>query len=256
MSYRTEVAKTTRLPRALSRLDIDAAAAATAVGFPREVGGLTGAEGLVTCVAYYGEPLEEDDPALEPLTAALEALAAEPRPLPTRVDNATVIPSPGLVLDLGQGDQRYGTLYCQTVNQLSDYRVKADIETLTLGLDLIERLRPVRFRYLNGRREHMGFLAQDVRAALLESDPEGDYAVWCSTPVTDAERAGLPAGMDRVESLRPDQLIAPLVLTCQQLADAVADLTGAVKKQGAQLEWAAETIAAIQKAIRERPPAI
>ena len=102
----------------------------------------------------------------------------------------------------------------------------------------------------------MGFLAQDVRAALLETDPEGDYAVWCSTPVASAERAGLPAGMAAVESLRPDQLIAPLVRACQQLADAVADLGDVVKRQGAQLEWAAETIAAIQKAIRERPPAL
>lgn len=253
MSYRAEVAKTTRLPRALSRHDIDAAAAAAVVGFPREVGGLAGAEGLVTCVAYYGEPLEEDDPALEPLTVALEALAAEPRPTPVRVENAHVQPSPGRALDLGSGTHRYDTLYAQTLNLLSDYRLKADIETLTMGLDLIERLRPVRFRYIDGKREHMGFLAQDVRAALLETDPEGDYAVWCSTPVTSTEGTGLPAGLDAVESLRPDQLIAPLVRCCQQLADAVADLTDAVKKQGTQLDWAAETIAAIQKAIRERP---
>lgn len=207
---------------------------------------------IVWVIHYTGDELSAEELAVW----EAEAAAIPQPPAPTRIDTATVIPSPGLVLDLGQGDQRYGTLYCQTVNQLSDYRVKADIETLTMGLDLIERLRPVRFRYIDGKREHMGFLAQDVRAALLETDPEGDYAVWCSTPVASATRSGLPAGMDSVESLRPDQLIAPLVRTCQQLADAVADLSDAVKKQGAQLEWAAETIAAIQKAIRERPPAV
>lgn len=230
------------------------AAAGAAVEFPRTLYGSSLGDTLV--VGYEGEPLPDDDPAWAALLAELVRRADLPPPIPTRVDNATVIPSPGLVLDLGRGDQRYGTLYCQTVNQVSDYRLKADIETLTMGLDLIERLRPVRFRYIDGKREHMGFLAQDVRAALLETDPEGDYAVWCSTPVTSTEGTGLPAGLDAVESLRPDQLIAPLVRSCQQLADAVADLSDAVKKQGMQLEWAAETIAAIQKAIRERPPAI
>lgn len=209
-----------------------------------------GASGGDLVYFYDGDELTGEQ------AAALEAAAGALQPAPpVRYDVTTVVPSPGLVLDLGTGDQRYGTLYCQTVNQLSDYRLKADIETLTLGLDFVERLRPVRFRYLNGKREHMGFLAQDVRTALLETDPDGDYAVWCSTPVT-GTATGLPAHIDRVESLRPDQLIAPLVRACQQLSDAVADLSDTVKKQGAQLEWAAETIAAIQKAIRERPPAV
>ncbi len=246
----------TLLPEPLERHEIDAAGAGVTVGFPRQVYGLCGAAGVETRVVYEGEPLEDGDPAFAPLLAELQRLAAIPPPTPVRIENAHVQPSPGRALDLGSGTHRYDTLYAQTLNLLSDYRLKADIETLTMGLDLIERLRPVRFRYIDGKREHMGFLAQDVRAALLETDPEGDYAVWCSTPVASTEGTGLPAGMDAVESLRPDQLIAPLVRTCQQLADAVADLSDAVKKQGAQLEWAAETIAAIQKAIRERPPAI
>lgn len=223
--------------------------------FGRQIVTVSGAgrgERLVWIVAYFGEDISEEERA----TWLAEAAAIPPPPTPVRIENAHVQPSPGRALDLGSGTHRYDTLYAQTLNLLSDYRLKADIETLTMGLDLIERLRPVRFRYIDGKREHMGFLAQDVRAALLETDPEGDYAVWCSTPVASTEGTGLPAGIDAVESLRPDQLIAPLVRTCQQLADAVADLSDAVKKQGAQLEWAAETIAAIQKAIRERPPAI
>lgn len=205
--------------------------------------------GLV--VYYDGDALAPEQ--ISALEATCAAAAANPPPIPTRVVGSHTQPSPGLELDLGNGTYRYDTLYAQTINLLSDYRMKTDVETLTMGLDFIERLRPVRFRYTSGKREHMGFIAQDVRAALLETDPDGDYAVWCSTPVASTEGTGLPVGMDTVESLRPDQLIAPLVRTCQQLADAVADLTDAVKKQGTQLDWAAETIAAIQKAIRERP---
>lgn len=248
------MARLVALPGPLAR-NIDAAesaAIATAAGFPRTADGACCNAG-VWQLAYVGDELAPDSPELAAFYAALAAAADLPPPPPVVSIDANLVPSPGLSYDIGSGSQRFDTIYVSTVNQLSDYRVKADVETLTLGLELIERLRPVTFRYIDGKREHMGFLAQDVRAALLEADPGSDYAVWCSTPVPPGERTGLPAGMDTVESLRPDQLIAPLVRTCQQLADAVADLTDAVKKQGTQLEWAAETIAAIQKAIRERP---
>lgn len=204
-------------------------------------------------LTYYFEAEPMSDEQAGALRAAAESLGVESR---TQLDTATSVPTPGLTIDLGTGVHRYGTLYCQTINLVSDRRLKTEVEGLTLGLDLLERLRPVSFRYLGGRREHMGFIAQDVREALLAADAEGDYALWCSTPVDSTEGTGLAPGMDTVESIRPDQLIPVLVRACQQLSDAVADLGDAVKKQGMQLEWAAETIAAIQKAIRERPPAV
>lgn len=150
------------------------AALFAAAGIPQLYVGSGVADGGLV-VYYDGDALTPEQ--VGALEAACTAAAAFPPPIPVRVENAHVQPSPGRALDLGSGTHRYDTLYAQTLNLLSDYRLKADIETLTMGLDLIERLRPVRFRYIDGKREHMGFIAQDVRAALLETDPDGDYAV-------------------------------------------------------------------------------
>lgn len=198
---------------------VDAAAAARACGFPREVYGLCGPGAAPDLVVYEGESLAAGAPELAALEAALHEAAAAPAPIPTRVESATVIPSPGVALDLGAGDQRYDTLYCLTVNQASDARLKRDVADLpaALGMPLARALRPVTFRYVGGARAHLGFVAQEVRAALAAAAPGADYAVWCSTPVADPAAAGLPAGLGEVESLRPDQLIAVLAAAVREL---------------------------------------
>lgn len=212
-----------------------------------------GACGADIIYFYEGEQLTAEQEAALQLAAAQLAPAT-----PVRYETSDVIPSPGLVLDLGTGDQRYGTLYCETVNQLSDARLKENIETLHLGRAFVDLLRPVTFRYRGKKRTHMGFIAQEVRDALGEDAPA--YALWCETPVT-GPATGLPEGLDTVQSLRPDQLIAVLTRCCQEQDDLICDLQAkladaeeTLERHSNDIAYCYDTIAAIQKAIRERPP--
>jgi len=239
------------------------AALFAAAGIPQTC---VGAGGVADGVLFYYDGDEMTPEQVTALEAASANAAALSPPIPTRIDNATVIPSPGLVLDLGAGAQRYGTLYCETVNQLSDVNLKEDVETLQLGRSFVDQLRPVSFRYRGKKRTHLGFIAQEVRDAL--GDDAAAFALWCETPVDGAARTGLPPGLDSVQSLRPDQLIAVLTRCCQEQDDLICDLQSklgdAEEKIEALLEqsgrhtsdisYCYETIAAIQKAIRERPP--
>lgn len=200
--------------------------------------------------------------------AALQAAAAALPPITeaARVVVATIIPSPGRRLDLGTGAFRYDTVFCETVNVLSDARLKEDIAGLQNARALVDRLRPVSFRYIGKRRTHMGFLAQEVRDAL--GDEADSSALWCESPVDDPLLSGLPAGTRTVQSLRPDQLIAVLVRCCQEQDDLICDLqtkcdsleekhealSEQVARHTTDLSYCYETIDAIQKAIRERPP--
>ena len=236
----------------------------TAAGLPQAYAGSGVRDGDTLLFYYAGDEMTPEQ--LAALEAACAAAAAVEPPIPTRVDNAHVQPSPGRALDLGSGAFRYDTLYCETVNLLSDANLKEDIESLQGGRALVDRLRPVSFRYRGKRRTHLGFVAQEVRDALGED--AASYALWCETPVLDPARSGVPAGTVSVQSLRPDQLIAVLTRCCQEQDDLICDLQAkvedleerleAVSEQSARhtndLSYCYETIAAIQKAIRERPP--
>lgn len=89
----------------------------------------------------------------------------------------------------------------------SDARLKKDIVDLDLGLPLVQALRPVSFKRINGdETEELGFIAQEVQAAiprplgLLSVDNQGTYG------------------------LRKDDLIAVLVKAVQELSARVEEL--------------------------------
>jgi hypothetical protein len=113
-------------------------------------------------------------------------------------------------------------VFCQT----SDRRLKTDISDTPLGLDFINALRPVEFRWkdkniaylydesgntptgLNpGRRFHEGFIAQEVKAAL---DAQGvDSAIFME----------INEGIDSIQglnALRYEQFIGPIVKAIQE----------------------------------------
>ena len=68
-----------------------------------------------------------------------------------------------------------------TWNSTSDLRVKKDVETLTSGLDVIDQLRPVKYKYNQddaGKSLRIGFIAQEVRDLIPEivvSNPTEDF---------------------------------------------------------------------------------
>lgn len=88
------------------------------------------------------------------------------------------------------GNSSVATLRCQvqTISSLSDGRDKTEVEDLPLGLDFIDSLRPVKFKWET--REGLekdgtydaGFIAQDLQSAQTNSDAEYLNMVLTSNP--------------------------------------------------------------------------
>lgn len=173
------------------------------------------------------------------------------------------VPSADNTYLLGQSGARWSAVWAATGTiQTSDERDKTDIQPLALGLEFIDALRPVSFRFkvgsqnvigqayydddgrlvgpddpafeqatpgevlvepVPGRRTHWGHLAQDVKAAC---DQFGvDFAGWILSDPGDPESQ---------QGLRTDQLIAPLVKAVQELHEQLAAVTarlGQVEQQ-------------------------
>ena len=79
------------------------------------------------------------------------------------------------------GDSNIASFRCnvQTISSLSDARDKTDINQLDLGLDFIDSLKPVKFKWQtrdgngkDGSYEH-GFIAQDLQK--IQKDNDADY---------------------------------------------------------------------------------
>jgi len=102
-------------------------------------------------------------------------------------DNCTIIgndataSSSSVDNEITLGDSNIATLRCnvQTISSLSDARDKTDINQLDLGLDFIDSLKPVKFKWQtrdgngkDGSYEH-GFIAQDLQQ--IQKDKDADY---------------------------------------------------------------------------------
>lgn len=132
------------------------------------------------------------------------------------------------------GNSSTSTYVYGTVQNRSDLRDKADVRDTVLGLDFVEALRPVDYRWdmredyrsedgdtvpdgsQKRTRFHHGFIAQDVQSLVAESGVDfgglQDHA--------------LSGGAD-VLSIGYDELIAPLVRAVQELSARVRELEGA-----------------------------
>ena len=110
------------------------------------------------------------------------------------------------------GNSSISTLRCQvtSITALSDRRDKTDINTLDLGLDFINELKPVKFKWQS--REGLekdgtyeaGFIAQDFQQ--VQKDNDADYLQMV-----------LESNPDRLEAA-PGKLIPILVRAVQELS--------------------------------------
>ena len=112
-------------------------------------------------------------------------------------------------------------LYANSTIQSSDRRLKEEIETLPLGLAWVQKLRPVQFRWKDGRqgsKRSLGLVAQEVVAALESSglDP-ADYAA-----VTQDDNE------EQTYRLDYTQLLMPLITAVQELSARVQELEQAL----------------------------
>ena len=136
-------------------------------------------------------------------------------------------------LDLGTSSKRYDDIFATNGTiQTSDERDKTAVAAIDYGLDFINSLRPVTYRWddrngYEGSRTHMGFIAQEVATAL--GDDAATRAVWINSPAGEyknAETGEMEPGLER-QSLRYEQLIAPAVKAIQELSARVATLEAA-----------------------------
>lgn len=109
---------------------------------------------------------------------------------------------------LGDSNNRWIAVYAVdgTINT-SDGRDKVNISDDHLGLEFLQQLRPVTYRWSWGNRPHTGFIAQDVKTVLDNSNT--DWAGLIDPAVE---------GQEGRMGLRYAEFIAPLVTAVQELA--------------------------------------
>ena len=126
--------------------------------------------------------------------------------------------------DLGTGSKRYANLNVGNVNEYSDENSKNTIEDAVLGLDFINALRPVSYKYNQtndytgtdedgaptgskaGVRKHYGFIAQEVKQVLDDMS------------VSSEDFAGHIADHGAGESLRYREIFITAIKAIQELS--------------------------------------
>ena len=116
--------------------------------------------------------------------------------------------------------------------QTSDIRLKTDIIESTLGIDFINNLRPVSYKWIDGGvdwqettdkknpirrtgvRNHYGLIAQEVKEAVVISGVE-DFAGWSLEDLSDPESG---------QALNYGEFIAPLIKAVQELSAQISTL--------------------------------
>jgi hypothetical protein len=142
--------------------------------------------------------------------------------------------------DLGTSSYRWQDIYLMNQpNVSSDETLKTDIVDSDLGLDFINGLRPVSFKFIDGGvRTHYGLIAQEVRDLL--GDVASDTAIWTEETISasDAQpekldedgKVRMPASPaveeHTLQGLRYDELISPLIKAIQELTVRVKALEG------------------------------
>jgi hypothetical protein len=144
-----------------------------------------------------------------------------------RFDNAVSIGQP---IDAPNGvtlNRFWKTIYSNTgIINSSDSRLKTDIQNSTLGLDFINSLRPVSYKFIEGsktedgtsvpgERTHWGLVAQEVQSVIEEAGV--DFGGWVLLDKTNPESE---------QALRYEEFIAPLIKAVQELTARVNSLEG------------------------------
>jgi hypothetical protein len=128
---------------------------------------------------------------------------------------------------LGGSNSRWTNIYLASgAIVTSDMREKTDIASVTRGLEFLRKLKPILYKWKiaencaegesdicsrPGKRQHFGFLAQDVKSVLDEQALDVGLYIYDS----EADRHGL----------RYEEFIAPIVCAIQELDVKFEDLS-------------------------------
>jgi hypothetical protein len=146
----------------------------------------------------------------------------------------SIIPNVNNSISLGKSGALWSSVWAQNGTiQTSDEREKTEISDSLLGINFINSLRPVSYKFkigknvvtktdenglpkkiesVAGERVHYGLLAQEVKSAI----PEGtDFGGWILTDKNDNDSA---------QGLRYEEFIAPMIKAIQELSVKVSAL--------------------------------
>ena len=124
-------------------------------------------------------------------------------------------------MDLGASSERWRDIYSTNSLNTSDRTLKENILTCDLGLDFINKLKPVSYKWIQKPDEnldtktHYGLIAQDVENAIKESGKTLD------------DFGGINKQKEGAMHLAYTEIISPLVKAVQELAAKVAALEAA-----------------------------
>ena len=130
------------------------------------------------------------------------------------------IPSDDNSRDLGQASFRWDDVRATNGSIVtSDRNEKNTIVASDLGLDFVNKLTPVSYKFNNKTRTHYGLIAQDIETVLgTISKPATDFAGFCKDTITE-DRYGnaLDTPFDRY-GLRYTEFISPMIKAIQELS--------------------------------------
>ena len=125
-----------------------------------------------------------------------------------------LIPTSGSYYNLGNATYRVGTLTVVNINYSgglagpSDSKLKTDIKEISLGLEFINNLKPVSYKWKDenwNQRKRLGLIAQDVKTALQNAEENVD----------DIEMIG--EDNDGYLTMSYIELISPIIKAIQEL---------------------------------------
>ena len=141
-----------------------------------------------------------------------------------------VNPSANNTRDLGSSNRRWRDIYTQGAVNTSDINLKTDIEDLELGLDFVNTLEPIQYKWAEtddseaGVRTHAGFSAQGIEQNLIDFGVESkDYALFTNSQITESPEE------DPIYGLRSNEFISVLTKAVQELSAKVDSLTARIE---------------------------
>jgi len=162
---------------------------------------------------------------------------------PTSITNrsyATFIPHTNNDWQLGGSVNKWTAVYATNGTiQTSDIRLKTDIVESPLGIDFINNLRPVSYKWIDGGpdlekttdkadivrkagiRNHFGLIAQEVKEA-VDISGVADFAGWSLSDVNDSTST---------QALNYGEFIAPLIKAIQELSAKISTLETQLENQ-------------------------
>jgi len=129
-----------------------------------------------------------------------------------------IVPEVDNSKSIGNGSFAFDDVSAYGFTTISDANKKEEIEDADLGLEFINQLRPVSYKYIGGRsgRKHYGLIAQEVEDVLVDNlISTTNFAPLIKHPKVDVDDEVIPDEFDY--ALRYTEFIAPMIKAIKEL---------------------------------------